>query len=126
MMKPNERALSRYFRSIGSWLPCSRKQRQSILAAVEENVRGYIAENPEATLSQIKKQFGSPRQIAAGYVDDMDTAALLSALRLRKRIYKAIIAFLLAVLLLWGIGVGIAVIEQHNATNGWFQQEVRS
>lgn len=123
-MKHNERALAHYFRSIGSWLPCGRKQRQKILSSVEENVRSFLAENPGSGMPQIKKHFGTPKQIAAGCVDDMDTAALLSALRLRKRIYRAIIAALLVLTLLWGIGVGIAVIEQHNATYGWFRQEV--
>ena len=123
-MKHNERVLSCYIRSIGSWLPCGRKQKQKILISVEENVRSYLAENPDAGMAQVRKHFGTPRQIAAGCVDDMDTAALLSALRLRKRVYQAILASLLVLILLWGIGVGIAVIEQHNATYGWFQQEV--
>ena len=123
-MKRSDIALRRYFQSIRSWLPCSAKQKQQILSQVKENVFTFLDEHPDADLCAIEKQFGSPRQIAAACVDDMDTPALLTALRLRKRIFLAVIAGLVAAMLLWGWGVSTAIIEQRDINYGHVENEI--
>lgn len=117
-MKTPNAALRRYFRSIRSWLPCGAKQKQQIMNQVKENVLAFCEENPEADLDAVQTQFGSPRQIAAAYVDDLDTPALLAALRLRKRIFTAVIAGLIAAMFLWGWAVSTAIMEQRDISYG--------
>lgn len=123
-MRVSDAALRNYFRSIRSWLPCPAKQKQQILSQVKENVFAFLEEYPDAGMCAIENQFGSPRQIAAAYVDDMDTPALLSALRIRKRVFLAVIAGLIAAMLLWGWGVSTAIIEQRNINYGHLETEI--
>lgn len=123
-MRASDAALRRYFRSIRSWLPCPAKQKQQILSQVKENVFAFLEEHPDGDLCAIEQQFGSPRQIAAAYVDDMDTPALLAALRIRKRVFLAVIAGLIAAMLLWGWGVSTAIIEQRNINYGHLESEI--
>lgn len=117
-------ALWRYFQSIRSWLPCGYKQKQEILTQVKESIFAFLDDHPDADMTAIEKQFGSPRQIAAAYVDDMDTPALLNALRQRKRIFLAIIAGLIVAMLLWGWGVSTAIIEQRGINYGHLETEI--
>lgn len=117
-MKTSNAELQRYFRSIRSWLPCSPKQKRQIMDQVKENVLAFCEEHPEADMNAVENQFGSPCQIASAYVDDLDTPDLLTALRLRKRIFTAVIAGLVAAMLLWGWAVGTAVMEQRDINYG--------
>lgn len=71
------RMIRRYCRAVGSYLPCSRKQKWQILENLRQRLKEYCDEHPgEATPEE---QFGTPQQVAAGYVDDMDTMELLQA-----------------------------------------------
>ena len=123
-MKQFDTALRRYFHSIRSWLPCGYKQKQQILAQVKESIFAFREDHPDADMEAIEAQFGSPRQIAAAYVDDMDTPALLAALRIRKRVFLAVIAGLVAAMLLWGWGVSTAIIEQRDINYGHLETEI--
>ena len=124
----NSIKLHGYYSSIRSWLPCPRKMKRIILSDIRENVEFYLEENPDATIAQIQNHFGNPQQIAASYVSDLDMTKLLRDLRLRKRIFTAVItavsAALIAALLLWGWGVRQSIIETRNESNGYFVEDI--
>ena len=124
----NSIKLRGYYSSIRSWLPCPRKMKRIILSDIRENVEFYLEENPDATIAQIQSHFGNAQQIAASYVSDLDMTKLLRDLRLRKRIFTAVItavsAALIAALLLWGWGVGQSIIETRNESNGYFVEDI--
>ena len=119
MTKHDKTALRRYYRSIASLLPCSGKQKRLILRSAKDNITSYLLDHPEADFAQIRQHFGTPEEIAAAFVSDMDMPGLLSALRVRKRIFLSVIATLIAALLLWGTGVAIAVADQNAANPGY-------
>ena len=124
----NSIKLRGYYSSIRSWLPCPRKMKRIILSDIRENVEFYLEENPDATIAQIQNHFGNPQQIAASYVSDLDMTKLLRDLRLRKRIFTAVItavsAALIAALLLWGWGITRSIEETHNESNGYFVEQI--
>ena len=97
-MSEQNRWLKKYYHSIKSWLPGSGKQNKLILATIQEDVSAYLSENPEAGASEIEQRFGSPRQIAAACVDEMDMEELLRHLRLRKKLRNAARTTVLCVL----------------------------
>ena len=105
-------ALRRYVRTVRSYLPCSRKVKQQILKEIQGNMNAYLEENPKADYAQIEAHFGSPQNIAAAYVDDMDTQELLRTLLIRKKIKTAIIGCLFVIVLLWAIGVSYIMIHE--------------
>ena len=100
-MTQYDRAAKQYLRQVKSWLPCSGKSRAFILQQIRESIAAYREENPQADLAQLQAHFGDAHSVAAAHVDQIDTARLLSDLRLKRRIFKAVFAAILAALLLW-------------------------
>lgn len=120
MTKHDEAALRRYLRTVRGMLPCDRKQKRHILKELQCSVDAFLAEHPDADLPQLQAHFGTPDQIAASYVDDLDTPALLRAMHARKRVITVAVATALAILLSWACVVTWAVIDHNNESNGYF------
>lgn len=110
-MKNRDSALRRYYRTVFNYLPCSRKLKNKILQEIKGNVTAYLEEHPQATISDIESHFGTPRSIAAAYVDDMNTEELIHALHIRKKVVTTIVCTLLAVMLLWAMGVTYIMVD---------------
>ena len=111
------RMIRRYCRAVGSYLPCSRKQKRQILENLRQRLKECCDEHPgEATPEE---QFGTPQQVAAGYVDDMDTMELLQALRFRRRVLTILTAGILAVLAIFVIALCVQLYDFHQSMNGW-------
>ena len=118
----------RYCRRIRSWLPCPGKLKNMILSDIRENVQAFAEENSDADMAALYAHFGAPQQIAASYVADLDMPRLLRDLRLRKRIFTAVMvlvsAALFFALLMWGWGIRQSIIETRNESNGYFVEEI--
>lgn len=110
-MGNRDSALRRYYRTVYKYLPCSRKLKHKILCEIKGNITAYLVENPDADYSQIESHFGTPRSIAAAYVDDMNTEELIHALHIRKKVVTAIVSTLLTVVLLWAMGVTYIMVD---------------
>ena len=93
----HEKLIRRYCRAVGSYLPCSRRQKREILQGLRQRLEDCCAEHPEGTES-FEAFFGTPQAVAAAYIDDMDTGELLAALRQRRRVLRLVGAGLLAAL----------------------------
>lgn len=106
----NEHELKRYCKKIRALLPCSRKQKQEIMAQLEANIRAYMAEHPETDIAQTMEHFGSPEAVAGAYVENAGTAEILRALQVRRRIVAAVVGILLAALLLWAVAVTVSLV----------------
>ena len=90
-----------YYRRISGWLPCGGRCKRKIMDQIREQVNGYLAEHPGAELEEIEARFGTPREIAASYVSDMDTGELLTSLRIRRRVLAAVMAAVFFVVVTW-------------------------
>lgn len=120
-MKKNNRAwLRRYLRSVRSMLPCSGTQKKRILEEIRCNASTFLEDQPDADPSQLQTHFGTPEQIAASYVDNMDMSALLKTIRIKKRIFTTVVAAVLAILISWACTVTWAIIESNDHDNGYF------
>lgn len=120
------KAASKYLRQIRTWLPCSRKTKKRVLTDVENIVSSYLAENPNCTYSQLQDKFGTPRQIAAAQVDEMETPELLRQLRIRRRIVTIILIAAVLFLTIWfGVAL-IALIDSLQDNHGYFTVTVFS
>ena len=127
-MKNNTTLIRRYCRRIRSWLPCPGKLKNMILSDIRENVQAFAEENSDADMAALYAHFGAPQQIAASYVADLDMPRLLRDLRLRKRIFTAVMvlvsAALITALLMWGWGIRQSILETRNESNGYFVEEI--
>lgn len=120
MGKCNYVTLRRYYRSIRKQLPCTKKEKDRILSEIKTSISFYLEEYPLSDIAQVQAHFGSPQQIASGYVEALNSAEMIRALKLRKRILITVGAVALAMLLLWAGVLTWAAIETNNSNNGYY------
>lgn len=107
--------LRRYYRQISVILPCEKKMKKDILSRLQESVAEYRTQNPEADFSAVQAHFGSPEQIATGYVDNQDADALIKKLRIKKRVITVVAAVLAVVFVSWAAFMAWAAWDFHNS-----------
>lgn len=111
--------LLRYLWEVREELPGSGKQKEQILSRVESSVRDFVTENPNADYAAIEQRFGTPQQIAASCIEEMDAQELTLQLRIRKTIVRIVAATALVLVLLWAGVVVTALIRHVKAMNGY-------
>lgn len=118
-MKKRNRAARRYLRNVKDWLPCSGKLKREIMARIKNVLNDYLAEHPDADFAELSHRFGLPKQIAASYVEDMDTEELLRNLRIRRRIVGIVACVALIVVTLWAGTVTYVIIHNERLAHGY-------
>ena len=117
-----EKDIRRYCRAVGSYLPCSRRQKRQILRDLRQRLAEYRGEHPDG--ASLEEQFGTPQQVAAGYVDDMDTPELLHALRYRRRVTTIVVAGVLTALAVFAVALYMQVHDFHESMDAQLNKEV--
>ena len=112
-----EKTIRRYCRAVGSYLPCARRQKRQLLRDLRQRLEEYRDEHPDETSPE--ERFGTPQQVAAGYVDDMDTTELLQALRYRRRVITAVVSGILAALEVLTAALCVQLYDYHRSLDGW-------
>ena len=112
-----ERTIRRYCRAVGSYLPCARRQKRQLLRELRQRLEEYRDEHPDETSPE--ERFGTPQQVAAGYVDDMDTTELLQALRYRRRVITTVVSGILAALAVLTAALCVQLYDYHRSLDGW-------
>ncbi len=107
-------AVRRYLRLVRSWLPCSGKMKREIMQKIRIQAETFVAENPNADYAALEARFGTPKQIASSYVDEMGTDQLLEHLRIRKNILRIVTFGVLAIVLIWISVVSMAYYQTMN------------
>ena len=113
-MNTAERAARRYYRKVRSWLPGG-KMRRYVMTRIRETVQEFVQEHPDADVAAIQAQLGTPQEIAAAYVENMETAAVLKGLRIRRRVLFAVCATTLAILISWTVLVTVETARAREA-----------
>lgn len=108
----------RYLRETRGWLPCSLRLKRNILGKIRENISRFLEEDPAADYNAIVARFGTPQQIASAYVDEMGTMELLQNLRIKRKLVRIVAAVGITVVLLWGIGMTVLVLDGLYHQNG--------
>ena len=103
--------LNRYCHEVKKWLPCSGDNKHRIVSQIRDQVLHFLDENPGADFIQIQERFGTPQQIAAAAVNEMDTCQLLEDLRLRRRLVSIIAAGLAVIGLAWCVFVSYTMVN---------------
>lgn len=113
-MNTAERAARRYYRKVRSWL-LGGKMRRYVMTQIRETVQEFVQEHPDADVAAIQAQLGTPQEIAAAYVENMETAAVLKGLRIRRRVLFAVCATMLAILISWTVLVTVETARAREA-----------
>lgn len=117
-----EKDIRRYCRAVGSYLPCSRRQKRQILWDLRQRLAEYCGEQPNG--ATLEENFGTPQQVAAGYVDDMDTTELLHALRYRRRVTTIVVAGVLTALAVFAVALYMQVHDFHESMDAQLNKKV--
>lgn len=97
--------LKKYYRQVGSWLPCGGRLKRQLMANIRSTVDGYLHEHPEADFATLQDHFGTPQQIATAFVDEMGTEELLIKLHMRNKIIKIVLLCAGALIAIWALAV---------------------
>ena len=101
--------LTLYYLKIHSNLPCSWRLKRKLLAQIKNSIRTYLQSHPHADIAEIRSQFGSPEEIAAACLAEMNQKELLKDLKLMNRIVRVITAGVLTVVLMLGATLGFLI-----------------
>ena len=104
--------LLRYLWEVREELPGNRRQKKQILSRVESSVQDFVIENSHVDYATITQRFGTPQQIAASCIEEMDAQELTLQLRIRKTIVRIVAVTALALVLLWA-GVVLTALVRH-------------
>ena len=104
--------LKTYYRDVQKALPCSVSQRRKLMQDIRCAVSGYLQEHPEADIETVTAHFGTPQQIAETYLAEMPPQKLRQQLKVKKWIVGIIAAAAACALLIWGIAVGTALVNE--------------
>lgn len=114
----------RYLRQVRKYLPCGGKEKKIILDQVQNNLNQFVGLDPTADYGSIVRRFGQPQQIAATYVDEMDTAALLNQLRIRRRILGTISFAVAVAIVIWLVTAGLVYMEGAKHVTGIIESSI--
>ena len=89
--------------------------RRYVMTQIRETVQKFVQEHPDADVAAIQAQLGTPQEIAAAYVENMETAAVLKGLRIRRRVLFAVCATMLAILISWTVLVTVETARAREA-----------
>lgn len=120
-MKAQDAMLKRYYRAIKRELLCPREIKRKILDELQQNISSYQEETPNADLEAIQKHFGTPRQIANAYLEEMSVPELSKNLRIRKKIIAIILVTLITAISILGTAVGIALMSSISSSHGYIE-----
>ena len=118
-MKKGNVAAWRYLWKVRGRLLCSGKLKREIMARIKTVLNDYLTEHPDADFAELSRRFGTPKQVASSYVEDMDTEELLHNLRIRRRILGIVAGTALIVLMLWVGTVTYANIHNERIAHGY-------
>ena len=113
--------LKAYYRDIQKALPCSVCQRRKLMQDIRCAISGYLQEHPEADIETVTAHFGTPQQIAETYLMEMPPQKLRQQLKVKKWIVGIIAAAAACALLIGGIAVGIALVNEFNAADSYIE-----
>lgn len=118
--------LKQYYKEIQQTLPCSPKQKKHLLRQLKNSVCGFLQKHPDADIAAVRQHFGTPEQIVASCLEEMEAPQVLKQLRLRHRILKIIAVVATCIVLLWSATVIFALINELDNSDGYYSSDLTS
>lgn len=115
-----KKELRQYYLAIRSLLPCCWKRKNAFIRTLDSSIAAYISEHPDADFTQIERHFGTPQQIAASYIEEMDPQEITDKLKVRKRILQIVVSAVFLCALVWLILLAVAFLNELNSADGFY------
>lgn len=91
---------------------------------MENSVREFASEQPDADYAAIVKWFGKPEKIAENFVMEMDAASVVGRLRIIESVFHATVISAIIIVILWLGVVSLAMMDHHNRVGGYYMEEI--
>lgn len=117
-MCSNDASLKQYYYSVRNALPCPRKMKRQIIAQLKDSVNEYLAANQDADFWAVQNHFGTPQQIASGFVEDQSALDLLQKMSVKRKIVAIVAGVAAVVILLWVGAVIWAILDAQKESIG--------
>ena len=118
------KAIRKYCAHISGCLVCPRREKRRILDQIRRMCLEYVAEFPGADYDALVARFGTPEQIAIAYLDEMEPATVLDGFRLHRRIVGTVVIGMAAVVMIWMLAVGGALVNEVKHADGYYEVAV--
>lgn len=115
----NKKLLDRYFRKLRRKLPCSRKEKNRIIADLRANAEIWLEAHPNAVEWAFYEAFGTPEAVAKSYIEQMDPADISKRMQIRKIIIYVVLILAAVMLLMWLAIIIIALANELSLANGY-------
>lgn len=109
------RELKKYINQVKGYMLCDGGTKRKCIKDLKSEIQDYIDTQGTQDIEKIKARFGTPEQIAKAFLMEMDVKKVKKKLDIR----RVIMAVVLSVLLIWGIGVTIAVVDAMMTNRGY-------
>lgn len=113
--------LQTYYRDIKQALSCPRSQKRKFMQDIQCAVSNYLQEHPDADIGAVTAHFGAPQQISDAYLAELPPQKLRQQLTVKKWIVGIIAAAAACALLVWGLTVGIALVNELQDADGYLE-----
>ncbi len=117
----NKKLLSRYYRRVRHALPVGSESKQRFLADLQLQAEQYLQAHPQADITDLETALGTPDEIAASFLEEMSYSEIAPKFRLKNRILGIAAAVALLCVLIFGISIGILVIDHLDDGEGYFE-----
>lgn len=115
-----KRELRQYYLSVRKLLPCGLKQKTAFIRRLEGSIAAYVSEYPDADFTQIERHFGTPQQIAAAYIEEMEPQEIAGKLKIRRRIVCIVAGAVAICIFIWSAVLLSAFIKEAESADGYY------
>ncbi len=75
-MRITEKEKFRYISGIKKILVCERAKKEQFLSSFSDNIDDYIDDHPDADITQLQADMGTPQEIAAGFLESTSNESI--------------------------------------------------
>lgn len=120
MIKNKE--IKNYYKAVKKSLNCSNKQKLDILHALESDIKDYIEENPNTTINEIQKYFGSPSEFASESISTFSDNEIKQKIN-RSKTIKVIAAVSAIVFIIISAITAYSIAKENSRTAVYYYSE---
>ena len=120
VMNEINKQLQEYYREISKHVICPGKLKKEFLNQLKDDIDCFISDNPEATIEDVKENFGTAKAIAESFMQGMDVSGLKKKLNISKMIFIALVI----ALVIYAAFVVISLVDVHNEAHGYIEEGI--
>ena len=120
VMNEINKKLQEYYREVSKHVICPNKLKKEFLNQLKDDIDCFISDNPEATIEDVKENFGTAMAFAESFMQGMDVSGLNKKLNIR----RVILITCIVALIIYAAFVVISLVDVHNEAHGHIEEGI--